>query len=378
MRLKDVEYKLEDPIVSTAAARRSNVMLVGPGCLDEVRGRVASALNTSISRVSIASHRIGFSRWVLRCTGKADGTRFFAKTLLADPYPVPPRFATPWEELSSPEKPQRPAEEQIAAEWRMACEMRSLVGGESIPTPLGYSLDDLTLVFEEVHGTRLDRFARWAWPRGRRARSTETAIFRAAAWLRAVHESSRQGCETVEFPDVVDALRGLICKKALRGTLYAQWALKAVESLGKTLSPRTTLHIPVALNHGDFSLPNLIWDADREHLWVVDFELSARKPILHDLCTMIFELRKPLLYPQASRSALQACERAFWAGYGAVAEDLFVCVNALATARLFYLSFPKILTLPERRGWRGWLKATLYRALFQPYTTTRVFEAAGF
>jgi len=246
-----------------------------------------------------------------------------------------------------------------------------------VPAPLGFSLDGLTLVFEEVCGTRLDRFARWAWRLGRRARSTETAIFQAGAWLRALHESSRQGCNTVEFPEVVEALRGLISKKALQGTVYGQWALKAVESLGEILSPRTTLHIPVALNHGDFSLPNLIWNPEDEHLWVVDYELSARKVILHDLCTMIFELRKPLLYPQTARSEVRACERAFWAGYGAIAEDLFVCVNALATARLFYHTFPKMLTLPERRGWRGWLEATLYRGLVEPYTSARVLEAAG-
>jgi Ser/Thr protein kinase RdoA (MazF antagonist) len=205
----------------------------------------------------------------------------------------------------------------------------------------------------------------------------ETAIFHAGAWLRAVHESSPQGCEALEFLEVVDALRGLIRKKELQATVYAQWALKAVETLGQILSPRTSLHIPVALNHGDFSLPNLIWDPDREHLWVVDFELSARKAILHDLCTMIFELRKPLLYPHTSRRAVEVCESAFWAGYGVIAEDLFVLVNALATARLFYQSFPRISTLPERRGWKGWLKATLYKGLFQRYATARILQGAG-
>ena len=377
MSLKSVDCHVADRIDSSTAVCGRHALLAGPGCLDEVRGRVASALNTTIPHVSIESYRIGFSGWVLRCTGTADGTRFFAKILLADPYPVPPRFATPWEELASPAKLQRPVEEQILTEWRMASEMRARVGGESIPTPLGCSLDDRTLVFQEVVGTRLDRFASWAWPLSRRRQSTETAIFHAGVWLRAVHDSSPQGCETIEFLEVVEALRGLIRQKELQGTLYAQRALKAVESLGQILSPRTTLHIPVALNHGDFSLPNLIWDADREHLWVVDFELSARKAILHDLCMMIFELRKPLLYPHTSRSAVQAYEHAFWAGYGAIAEDLFVCVNSLATARLFYLSFPKILTLPKRRGWRGWIKATLYKRLFQRFAASRILQASG-
>ena len=378
MRLKSVGYNLEEPLVSSTAVGRRDALVAGSGSPDDVRGRVAAALKTTIRHVSIESHHLGFSGWVLRCTGAADGMRFFAKVLLADPYPVPPRFATPWEELASPTKLQRPVEEQIIAEWRMASEMRSLVGGESVPTPLGYSLDDRTLVFQEVAGTRLDRFASRAWPFGRRTQSTETAIFHAGAWLRAVHDSSPQGCETIEFLEVVDALCGLIRQKELQGTLYAQRALRAVESLGQILSPRSTLHIPVALNHGDFSLPNLMWDAGREHLWVVDFELSDRRAILHDLCTMIFELRKLLLYPQTARSAVQAYERAFWAGYGAIAEDLFLCVNALATARLFYYSFPRISTLPQRRGWRGWIKATIYKALFQHYAVERILQPSGF
>jgi len=377
MRLKSDTYNVENAAISSAALRRKNVNVAGPGLLGDARARVASALNTSTRLVSIESYRIGSSGWVLRCAGKADGARFFAKILLVDPFPVPPRFATPWEELESPETQERPVEEQIAAEWRMVREMRSLVGSDSIPSPLGYSLDDRTMVFEEVRGTRLDRLARWAWPLSRRMQSTETATFRAGVWLRALHESSPQACETIEFLEVMDALRGLIRKKELTGTLYAQWTWKVIESLGQRLSPRTTLHIPVALNHGDFSFPNLIWDPQQEHLWVVDFELSARKSILHDLGTMIFDLRKPLLYPQTAQSAVQACENSFWAGYGAVSEDLFVCVNALATARLFYYSFPRVATLPQRRGWKGWLKATLYKGLFERYTAARILQAAG-
>ena len=206
----------------------------------------------------------------------------------------------------------------------------------------------------------------------------ETAIYQAGAWLRALHESSTQGCETIEFVEVANALRGLIRRKKLEGTLYGVWALRALELLARHRGPRSSFHMPVALNHGDFSLPNLIWDRYREHLWVVDFELSARKSILHDLCAMIFELRKPLLYPPTSELTVRLLESAFWAGYGAIAEDFFVFVSALATARLFYMSFPRILTLPERRGWRGWLKATVYKALFHRYVTARVLRSAGF
>jgi len=378
MRLKSIEYNMEDPIISPTAVRRRNAMPARPGSLDDVRSRVASALNTSAGHVTIETHQIGHSGWVLRCTGKTGGVRFFAKILLADPYPVPPRFATPSEELTNPEKRERPVEEQIAAEWCMAGEVRSLVGGECIPSPLGCSLDDRTMVFEEVHGARLDHFVNWAYPTGQKLRSIVTALYRAGEWLRGVHDSSSQGCETIELVEVAESLRALIRKKALEGTCYGEWALKAVELPARNLGPRTSFHTPVALNHGDFSLPNLIWDSNCQHLWVVDFELSARKAILHDLCTMIFELRKPLLYPFTSQDTVQICERAFWAGYGAIAEDLFLCVNALATARLFYYSFPRISTLRERRGWKGLLKATLYKGLFQRFMIARILRGAGF
>jgi len=259
----------------------------------------------------------------------------------------------------------------------MAREMRSLAGSDSVPAPLGYSLDDRTLVFEKVSGVRLDRFVSWVWSRGQKLRSTVTAIFRAGAWLRRLHAASSQACETLELVNIAEALHGLIRKRELEGTHFGEWASNAVELLARNFGPLTSFHTPVALNHGDFSLPNLIWDSASEHLWVVDFELSARKTILHDLCTIIFELRKPLLYPFTPQETVQTYERAFWAGYGLIAEDLFACVNALATARLFYHSFPRISTLPQRRGWKGWLKATLYRALFQRYMTARLVQATG-
>jgi hypothetical protein len=378
MKVRSVEYNIESSIASSAGARSRDVDLSSPAFSEDIRGRIACALNIPSGLVNIERHHVGMSGWVLRCWGSADGTRFFAKIFLLDPYPIPPRFATPWEELDAPEKPQRPVEAQIATEWSMARNMRSHVGAKNIPAPLGYSLDDRTLVFEEVQGTRLDRLVNWVWPASRDVRSMETAIYQAGAWLRALHESSTQGCETIEFVEVANALRGLIRRKKLEGTLYGVWALRALELLARHRGPRSSFHLPVALNHGDFSLPNLIWDRYREHLWVVDFELSARKSILHDLCAMIFELRKPLLYPPTSELTVRRLESAFWAGYGAIPEDLFVFVSALATARLFYLSFPRILTLPERRGWRGWLKATIYKALFHRYVTARVLRSAGF
>jgi glycosyltransferase involved in cell wall biosynthesis len=375
IQTKVVEYGVENPTLSSGALRSNKTVLAGPAVVENLQGRVASALNASRGSVSIESHHLGFSGWVLRCTGKAAGTRFFAKTLLVDPYPIPARFATPWEELASPERLHRPVEEHIAAEWNRIQDMQRLVGSKNLPAPLGCSIDNRTLVFEAVNGLRLDRFVNWVWPGARRARSMEAALYQAGEWLRSVHKSSSHGCLTIEFVEVVEALRSLIRSKQLQSTPYADGALKALEVLNLDLSPRTSLHVPVALNHGDFSLPNLIWDRDCEQLWVVDFEMAARKAILHDLCTMVFELRKPLLYPLTSAFVVRLCESAFWAGYGAISEDLFAFVNALATARLFYHTLPRLRAWHERRGpWAG-IKASLYTQIFQPFLVQRILRS---
>jgi glycosyltransferase involved in cell wall biosynthesis len=372
---KVVDYGVENPARSSGASRKRDALLAGPAELEDMRGRVASALHTSPGSVSIESHHVGTSGWVLRCTGKAAGTRFFAKTLLVDPYPIPARFATPWEDLAGPEKLERPVEEHIAAEWNRVQDVRRLVGCKNLPTPLGCSIDDRTLVFEEVNGLRLDRFANWVWPGARRARSMEGALYQAGEWLRSVHKSSSHGCVTIELTEVLEALRSLIRSKQLESTPYADWALKAFERLNLDLGPHTSVHIPVALNHGDFSLPNLIWDRDCEQLWVVDFELAARKAILHDLCTMVFVLRKPLLYPLTSQFVVRLFEGAFWAGYGAISEDLFAWVNALVTARLFYHTLPRLRAWRERKGrWAG-IKASLYAQMFQPFLIQRILRS---
>lgn len=340
----------------------------------ETKRRVASALNIDSGLVGIEYQQAGPSGWVLWSRGVAAGTRFFAKVFLVDPYPVPPRFATPGEELARPEKQQRSVEEQIAAEWSMAQEMRSLVGGENIPAPLGCSLEYRILVFEEVDGLRMDCFVDSPWLNGQEARSAETAIRQAGAWLKTVHKSSFQGYETIKPLEVLGDLRALICRKELESTPYAHVMTEVLESACLDMNSQDSLRVPVALNHGDFSLPNLIWNRARQHLWVVDFELSARRGILHDLGTMIFTLRRPLLNPLTSRSAIRRWERAFWAGYGAVPTDLFAFANALATVRFFYHTLPKLRTWREKRGlWAG-TKASIYTRLFELHLVQRILR----
>ena len=350
-------------------------MLPAASVVEELQCRVAAAMNIAPEIVNIEGHRTGFPGFMLWCWGTAAGARLFAKIFLADPYPIPPRFATPWEELEGPENPQRAVEEQVNVEWNMIQEMRSVVGAQNIPAPLGHSVGDRTLVVEEVRGQRMDSFVNWGWPSRRKARSVEAAMLQAGSWLRTAHESSFQGYETVDITGAADALLALARRKKVEIAPYAGLALKVLESTRRNLNPRTSLRVPVALNHGDFSLPNMIWDDTSKQLWVIDFEHSSYRPILHDLCTLIATLRYRLLLPFTSPRVVGILEEAFWRGYGPTAKEIRTLVNGLSCAWLFYHIFPRLSTLRERRGWRGGLKAFLYKSLLQRFMMARILCA---
>jgi Ser/Thr protein kinase RdoA (MazF antagonist) len=226
-------------------------------------------------------------------------------------------------------------------------------------------------VYEEVNGLRVDslvkdRLVNWFQVRDPNGKSVEAALVEAGAWLRTLHDSTSQGFERIESGKVIEDLRALVRKKQMETSSYAALALKALEFTPLELGAKACVRVPVALNHGDFTLPNLLWNDDHHHLWVIDFELSAVRPILHDLCTMIFDLRKHLLHPLTSPQAIELFEKAFWKGYGAIPDNLLAFTNALATTRLFYHTLPKLRDWRKQRGlWAG-IKASLYNRVFEP------------
>ncbi len=347
--------------------------LVAP--IEDIRHRVASALNIPASLVHVEDYRAGAAGLIQRCSGTADGERFFAKLFLVDPFPVPPRFATPSEELSGVYPTPKPLREQITVEWKMAQKIRSLVGTRNVPAPLGHSVEHRILVFQEVSGLRMDRFANYHWPGHGKLTSLSTAVFHAGAWLRRLHESSAQATETVDFKQNAADLARLAHTRAIDLTSSAGRLLRMLEAAGRELDEKDSFPIPVALCHGDFTLPNLLWNPGREHLWVIDFELSGRRPILHDLCTMIFDLRKRLLHPLTLPRVIRECEESFWKGYGPIPRDLMAVVNALAASRVLYSSLPRISTLRDRRGWKGGVKASIYKLFFKDLMLARLLRA---
>ncbi len=357
---------MPDAAVRGTTARLSKVALE-----EDLRSRVASALNISPALVNIEGHCIRYMGLFLQCWGTAAGARVFAKVFLVDRYPTPPRFATPAEELATPENPNRPVEAQIEIESNKFRQMRALMGSQNIPALLGCSLYHRILVYEEVNGLRVDslvknRLVNWLRVRDRNRKPVETALREAGAWLRTLHDSTSEGFESIEAGKVIEDLRALLRKNQMETSPYAAIALKALEFTPLGHPAEACVRVPVALNHGDFTLPNLLWNDDHRHLWVIDFELSAARPILHDLCTMIFDLRKRLLHPLTSPPAIERFEKAFWKGYGAIPENLLAFTNALATTRLFYHTLPKLRDWQAQRGlWAG-IKASLYNRVFEP------------
>jgi hypothetical protein len=99
--------------------------------------------------------------------------------------------------------------------------------------------------------------------------------------LRTLHDSSTQGYEIIDLEEVLDSLRTLLRMRRLEFTRYGLLATTVMECA--LANPRTSVRVPAALNHGDFTLSNLLWDKKFDQLWVIDFELAAHRPILHDL-----------------------------------------------------------------------------------------------
>lgn len=308
----------------------------------EARRRIAFALGIGAESVNVEQSRVSLSGWTMHCYGAAGRARFCAKIYLVDQYPLSPRFTLPGDDLCHHEQILQPAEQHIATEWELIQRIRSLVGSRNNPALLGCSPTERTLVFEEIKGARADRLTRWAWPSSSKLRSLEDALFQAGAWLSHLHQASSRSIESLIPIDVLTQVRQLVAAKHLEAKHYRRLALQPLEAVCRQIGPRTPLRVPITMNHGDFSLPNLIWDGMRERLWVIDFELSSVRSILHDLCTMIFNLRSRLLFPFTALTAVVQCEKAFWRGYRDASANLKLLVSAIVTSRLFYYSLPRM------------------------------------
>lgn len=341
---------------------RTDMVLRGP---DDIRDRIASALCARTQTITVDRYGYNTSRLAVCCSGKWKEKRLFAKILLADPYPIPPRFRPPWESPLRSTMPVRPITEQINTEWDMTIQMLRLSGGHSVPVPLGRSLAARTIVWEEAGGTSLVRTLKWSRWRNSMAEAGSKALLKAGCWLRTVHEASRQSTEVVEARVLIQTAIGLSRQNQRNGGYYENMAAKILEAALMEMGETGNFEVPVALTHGDFCLSNLLWKPTGKQLAVIDFELSAARPIYYDLFALIADLRAMLLNPMLPKPVIQLWEQSFWEGYGTISRQVMAFVKALALARIFYYHFSRLLTRRERKGLIGGINAQLYRTFLE-------------
>lgn len=344
----------------------------------ELRARMASTLGISSGAINIVGQQMRGRKVVQQCWGTAGKRRFFGKVYLGEVYPVEAHFATPWEDLECPEPPLLSAEEQVTVEMTAFQRVLGLMGTRNIPVLLACSLSQRTLVCERVEGVSLESLFRhpllhFFRARGSNMRSLECAMSQAGAWLRALHNASSQGYEMMEPEEIADGLRALLQKRQMEDSTYAQLARRMFAPLTSGL--RSAIRVPIALNHGDFTFANLLWNRDRQNFWVIDFALSRTRPITHDLCTFVAALRRELLLPLTSPRMVRNLEDAFWKGYGRIAESIRTIVDCLSCASPFYRDLPRLSLSDRAAGWRGRVSGLLYRQLLQDLMFKRMVRA---
>jgi hypothetical protein len=326
-----------------------------------LRERIASALGASPAAIRI--ERVETRKDVTPIVyvwGASQETAFFAKVFIAAEYPAAPRMETPWELYSHPKVSARPAEAQVAVEWKRANELRALGGATHIPVPLGKSDAMRTIVWERVDGVRVDRLVAGWSSRKDRERSATDALLQAGAWLRKIHDTSVQAEDSVDVAQVFDTLREWTMRTRCSWDKDHRCALGLLSAAQETIGGSGKILSPVTLTHGDFALPNMMWDDKRDRLVVLDFEHSDYRNSWHDLATLLSSLRGRLLNPFIPKRLISGIEEAFWTGYGAVSREARCIVESVALSRIFYYHLPRIETRRQRRGWLRGAVANFY------------------
>jgi Phosphotransferase enzyme family len=354
--------------VRSGMSDRPRITLEGA---NDVKDRVACALSSRMTNLTIDRYRYNFSKLAAQCTGDLNGKRFFAKILLADPYPIPARFSAPWEKSGGSKTPARPVGEQIEAEWNMTLKMRAYSGDDCVPAPLGRSVPARTIVWEEAKGKPLVRLVKWSrWNRSNAAAGAR-ALFQAGRWLNRVHKASHQGTEAIDIHALTKHARDFTRGKGPNVSRYDRAVPKILEAFLPEIGCAGIIDVPVAFTHGDFCLSNLIGGTRDGRLAVVDFELCDVRPVYHDLFALISELQSQFLNPLVPKFVIRSWQDSFWAGYGPTSPQIRAFVKALALARIFYHDLFRLLTRRQRKGWIAGVNAQLYRALLEPVILNR-------
>lgn len=345
---------------------------------NDIRERIACALSVKTASISIERYGYSYSRLTARCVGESDGERFFAKILLANPYPIPQRFKTPWESRPSATVPVRSLHEQIEAEWNLTLKMQGYSGGECVPAPLGRSVPARTIVWERADGSSLARALKASRWKLSMSEAGSRALFQTGVWLRSVHQASRHGTESINVRHLIRISNDSARQKDKSAEPYKRIASKILELALLEIGEARTFEVPVAFTHGDLCLTNLLWDSMERQLAVVDYELSGFRPICHDLFAIVANLRSALLNPLIPKSVILAWEKSFWLGYGPISSEVSVYVSALALARVFYYHLSRFHSKQRRKGWIAGIRAQAYRTVLEPAVIAKRLSLSKF
>ncbi len=254
----------------------------------------------------------------------------------------------------------------------MTQQLRALVGPSYVPEPLGKSLTTSTIVWEEATGVRLNdtlKRTHWVVWKG----TTGTALFQVGTWLRKLHDASPCGEESVEFTAVIRAVSESLTGRGLGSSPYASMALQPLEAARREIGQKRLL-VPRVLSHGDFSLANLVWDKKAGRLFVIDFEDFTPRTLLHDLVSIVSELRVLLLNPLVRKPVILDLEESFWEGYGNISPSTLMFINAAALSRIFYYFLPRLSERRQRRGRLAGATTSVYKAFFETFMISRCLE----
>jgi hypothetical protein len=307
---------------------------------------------------------------MLHCLGHTGGQKFFAKVFVADMHPLLPYQQPLWNDHAGSSWDRRAADE-VELEWYFTNQFRSFAGANCVPAPLAKSLVEKTIVWEQLSGSRLDRLFRGWLGSTASGGALNQSLFEAGVLLRKVHDRSVSGSENVCIADVTRRARELMGE--LGDSRCVAISLRRLETELSGIEEH--FQVPVALSHGDFCLPNLIYRRDTRTVFLVDFEHAASRPVLADLVSMICSLRTRLLNPFPRRALVEAAEQSFWAGYGRVSEDWGRFVNAVAGWQVLFRGLMAPASGSQRRL-GTFLRRRAYETLFQKFVAPRSWKAA--
>ena len=339
----------------------------------EVHSRIALALGVYTRDVKVDRVRANTRGTEVHSWGRVLGTRFFAKTLTADPFPLTTPCSIPQGTTFS-RSYTRPAAAQVELEWDFMNQFLAAAGPDHICKPLGLSRRAKTIVWEQVGGENMHRLigrARWEDADGRTSSAT---LLQSGEWLRKAHSFSQSGSETIDLAELIALLPRSAKELGMRPAGYARYATMGVRFLESALAKMNgtgKITAPVALSHGDFSLSNLIWSPKENRCFVVDFEHAACRPLWHDPVVLISNLRLKLLNPLVPARVIASAERSFWEGYGPASAGFQAVVSTLASAWVLYAALPWFSTAFQRRGWLRGMPASIYGRFLEYYMVPR-------